>query len=111
MLKYWIALVGAVVISSCSQVLLKKGAASNHGSFLREYLNFYVIAGYGLMVLSTLCTIFAYRGVAYKNGAVIESLGYLLIMFLGRIVFGEKITLRKVIGNLIILAGVVVFYL
>lgn len=111
MIKYWASLFAAVAISSCSQVLLKKGAAVKHSSFIQEYLDPRVISGYGLMVLSTLCTIYAYRGVAYKNGAVVESLGYLIIMFLGRIFFGEKITVRKILGNLIILSGVIVFYL
>ena len=101
----------AVIVSSASQMLLKKGATKKYESVLREYLNPWVISGYGLMVLSTLCVIYAYRGIAYKNGAIIESLGYLLIMFLSRIFFGEKITKKKLIGNLIILTGVLVFYL
>lgn len=63
------------------------------------------------MILSTLCIIFAYRGVAYKNGAIIESLGYILIMILSRLLFQEKITKKKLAGNLIILTGVLVFYL
>ena len=91
-------------------MLLKKGATRKYESVIREYLNPWVISGYGLMILSTLCVIYAYRGVAYKNGAIIESLGYLLIMFLSRIFFGEKITKRKLIGNMIILAGILVFY-
>lgn len=111
MTKYWIVLFLAVIVSSASQMLLKKGATKKYDSVIREYLNPWVISGYGLMVVSTLCVIFAYRGVAYKNGAIIESLGYLLIMFLGRIFFGEKITPKKMIGNLVILAGVLVFYL
>lgn len=111
MIKYWIVLFLAVIVSSASQMLLKKGATKKYDSVIREYLNPWVISGYGLMILSTLCVIFAYRGVAYKNGAIIESLGYLLIMFLSRIFFGEKITKKKLIGNLIILAGVLVFYL
>lgn len=101
----------AVFVSSASQMLLKKGATIKYESTLREYLNPWVISGYGLMVLSTLCVIYAYRGVAYKNGAIIESLGYLLIMFLSRLFFGEKITKKKLLGNLIILAGVLIFYL
>jgi len=92
-------------------MLLKKGAQTQYDSVFREYLNPWVICGYGLMVLSTLCVIYAYRTVAYKNGAIVESLGYLLIMFLGRIFFNEKITKKKLLGNLIILAGVLVFYL
>lgn len=111
MTKYWIALFAAVFVSSASQMLLKKGATIKYESTFREYLNPWVISGYGLMVLSTLCVIYAYRGVAYKNGAIIESLGYLLIMFLSRLFFGEKITKKKLLGNLIILAGVLIFYL
>ena len=34
------------------------------------------------MVLATLCTIYAYSGMQYKNGPVIESFGYVLVMFL-----------------------------
>lgn len=111
MIKYWIVLFLAVIVSSASQMLLKKGATKKYDSVVREYLNLWVISGYGLMILSTLCVIYAYRGVAYKNGAIIESLGYLLIMVLSRLFFGEKITKKKLIGNLIILAGVIVFYL
>ena len=111
MTKYWIVLFAAVFISSASQMLLKKGATIKFESVIREYMNPWVISGYALMVLSTLCVIYAYRGVAYKNGAIIESLGYLLIMLLSRFFFGEKITKKKLLGNLIILAGVLVFYL
>lgn len=111
MIKYWIALFAAVFISAASQMLLKKGATIKRENIIKEYLNVWVISGYVLMVLSTLCVIYAYRGVAYKNGAIIESLGYLLIMFLSRIFFGTKITKKKVIGNALILAGVLVFYI
>lgn len=111
MTKYWASLFLAVIVSASSQMLLKKGASKKYDSVIREYLNPWVIGGYGLMVLSTLCVIFAYKGVEYKNGATIESLGYLLIMILGRVIFDEKITKRKLLGNLIILLGVLVFYL
>ncbi len=107
---YWISLFSAVVISACSQMLLKKGAQKEYGSFIREYLNVWVISGYFLMFVSTICIIFAYKGVDYKNGPVIESLGFILIMILSRIFFKEKITKHKLIGNILILLGVVVFY-
>ncbi len=74
-------------------------------------MNPYVIIGYGMMVVSTITTILAYRGVEYKNGPVIESLGYLLIMFLSYIFFKEKITKKKVIGNALVLLGIFVFYM
>ena len=63
-----------------------------------------------MMVLSTLLTVFAYRGVDYKNGPVIDSVGFLLVIIWSRIFFGEKITKRKTLGNILILAGILVFY-
>jgi len=101
----------SVTVASASQLLLKKSAMKEYGSFLKEYLNPYVIAGYGMLFLSMFLTILAFRGMDYKNGPVIESLGYVLVLFLGRIFFREKITFRKLAGTLCILAGIAVFYL
>ena len=108
--KYWIVLFLAVAISSVSQILLKKGASKKYNSVIREYLNPWVILGYGMMVLSTLCVIYAYKGVEYKNGSIIESLGFLVVMILSRIFLGEKVTIRKLMGNIIILLGIILFY-
>ncbi len=109
--KYILLLVSSVIISSFSQILLKKSAKIQYDSIIREYLNPWVIIGYGMMVVSTIATILAYHGVEYKNGPVIESLGYLLVMILSALFFQEKITKRKLLGNFCILLGVVVFYL
>ena len=103
-------LVLSVVVASLSQILLKKSAEKSYQSLLREYLNPWVIYGYGLMVVSTLLTVGGYAGLEYKNGAVIESLGFVLVMLLSRLFFREKITKKKLIGNALILLGVVVFY-
>ena len=109
--RYWIFLCASVVIASFSQVLLKKSAGKKYSSFIKEYLNLYVITGYLMMAVSTVLTIIAYKEIAYKNGPVIESLGYILVMFLGLIFFGEKITVRKIVGNTLILIGIIVFYM
>ncbi len=109
--RYWIFLCASVVIASFSQVLLKKSARKKYSSFIKEYLNLYVITGYLMMAVSTVLTIIAYKEIAYKNGPVIESLGYILVMFLGLIFFGEKITVRKIVGNTLILIGIIVFYM
>lgn len=103
-------LVLSVVVASLSQILLKKSAEKSYPSLLREYLNPWVISGYGLMVVSTLLTVGGYAGLEYKNGAVIESLGFVLVMLLSRLFFREKITKKKLIGNALILLGIVVFY-
>ena len=108
--KYFFLLVLSVAVASFSQILLKKSAQKTYTSVLREYLNAYVVIGYGMMVLSTLLTVAGYAGVEYKNGAVIESLGFVLVMFLSRFFFGEKITKNKLLGNSLILLGILIFY-
>lgn len=101
----------SVIIASLSQVLLKKSAKRTYDTFIKEYMNPYVVVGYVMMVFSTVLTILAFQGLEYKNGPIIESLGYILIMFLSLFFFQEKITVRKVIGNLLILIGIMIFYL
>ena len=98
MLEHWLALFGAVLLSSVSQMLLKKSAGKEHKSVIFEYLNPWVISGYFLLAASTICVIFAFKGVDFKNGPVIESLGFPLVMILGRIFYGEKLTKIKLIG-------------
>ena len=63
------------------------------------------------MVISTVLTIIAFKGLDYKNGPIIESLGYVFILFLGNWFLQEKITKKKVIGNSLILLGIAVFYI
>lgn len=110
-MSYYILYLISVTIAAFSQLLLKKSANRTHESLLKEYLNLYVIGGYGLLVMSMLLTIGAYRGLAYKNGPIIESLGYVLVMLLSGIFLKEKITARKIAGTALILAGILVFYL
>lgn len=103
-------MLSSVLVASVSQLLLKKGARNHYANVIREYFNVWVISGYALMVGSTLLTILAYRGLDYKNGPIIESLGFAFVMILSRIFFGEKITKRKVFGNILIFVGILVFY-
>lgn len=108
--SYVILLVASVLISTCSQILLKKSSNIEYNSKIREYLNWRVIIGYGMMFGSTILTILAFKGLDYKNGPIIESLGYIFIMILSRIFLNEKITKKKIIGNSLILLGIAVFY-
>ena len=111
MSKYIILLILAVLVSSISQIILKKSASKTYNSVIREYLNIYVITGYGLMVLSTVLVVLGLKGVPYKNEPIIESLGYLFVMILSNRLLGEKITKKKVLGNVLILVGIAVYYM
>ena len=101
----------SVVISSFSQILLKIGANKKYTSFRSEYLNRYVIGGYFLLFISTLLTIWAYTGIAYTSGPIIESLAYLFVMLLSFLILKEKISWNIIVGNVIIITGLVIFYI
>jgi len=105
----WI-LVLSVMVASISQILLKKSTLRPHISWLREYMNVQVISAYLLLLLSTILTILSYRGITYKNGIMIDATGYLFIMVLSFLFFKEKITRKKLIGNVLIVIGLIVYY-
>ena len=84
-----IILICSVVIASIAQILLKKSAARTYSSPIREYLNFYVICGYGMMFLSMFITVLSYRGLDFSNVPVIESLGYVVVMLLSYLAQGS----------------------
>lgn len=111
MIKYFIIGVISGILSSFSQVLLKKSAEKEKKTILGEYLNPYVIIGYTIMISCMALMIIAYRGLPFKYGAVLESLVYLYIMILSRILLKERLTKKKIIGNIVIVIGVIIFSL
>lgn len=106
-----IILITSVIIASISQIFLKKSTHQHHESIIKEYLNPYVILGYGLMVVSTILTIIAFSNLSYKEGPIIESIGYFIVMILSFFFLGEKITKKKLLGNIVIVIGIILFYL
>lgn len=107
---YLLCMLISVSIASVSQLLLKKSTFQKYTSVLREYLNPWVVGGYGMLFLSMLMSVYAYSGVDFKNGPVIESLGNVFVPVLSWLVFGEKLTVRKLAGILCIMLGIMVFY-
>jgi drug/metabolite transporter (DMT)-like permease len=107
--RYILIMLISVMVASISQVLLKKSTYKSYNNVIREYLNPYVICGYGLLVVSMLLTVCAYSGMEYKNGPIIEALGNVFVLVLSFFVFGEKISRKKLFGIGIIILGIIVF--
>lgn len=108
--KYTIIFIFSLLIASFSQVLLKISANNKHESIIYEYLNCYVIFGYTLFLGCLVLNSFAYKGIQLKHGAALESFGYIFILILDRLVFKHKITKNKIIGSIIIMFGLLVFF-
>ena len=109
---YYLLVIVSVLVAAVAQMLLKQGAEKQYDSFLRQYLNLWVIGGYGIMGCTLLLNIFCLsRGVLVKEISTIESLSYLFVPVLSWAFFKESITLRKASAIALIMFGVVVFFI
>lgn len=94
-----------------SQLLLKYSATQAYSTKIREYLNVFVISGYGILLVSLLINIYAmHKGIMAKEVSIIETLNYLFVPLFSYIIFGERLSLRKCMSIVLIVFGVVVFF-
>lgn len=99
---------GAVFIAAIAQVFLKKAAMRGEKRFLKKFFNIKVIIAYFFMFLSTFINLIAYRNIDLRYAPAIGATGFILIPVFSHIFFGERPTLRKVIGTALIIAGVLI---
>ncbi len=109
---YYLLVVFSVFCAAGAQMLLKQGAKKEYPSFWRQYLNPWVVGGYGIMGASLLLNIFCLsRGVQVKEVSIIESLSYLFVPSLAWFFFKERISWKKAGAIVVIMIGVVVFFI
>lgn len=111
MLKFILIFLVSVLVSSISQIILKKSAVRKYDSIIKEYLNVRVICAYAMFFLSTLLTMYAYTGVPLTLGTLLEAAGYIYIPVLSFFFLKEKITPRMVLGSLFIIGGIIIYNL
>ena len=100
---YLLIMLAGTFFAAASQILLKQSADRTYDRPFGDYLNWRVITAYGI-----------YFGILFlkidmKYGSVVDSCAYVFVMLLSCLVLGEKITRRKIIGNLLIICGVLVY--
>lgn len=100
-----------VIIAGFSQIILKQAAQKKYSHWIFQYLNVRVILGYGIMVASTLCTVYAYRTIPLSMAPAWDALGQVVVVGLSYWILGEKISKKKLIGIAIIILGILIFFL
>lgn len=108
---HYLFLIASVVVASFSQILLKRGTMKAYSSWLKQYLNPWVISGYILMFGSVFLVNLGLRTLNYLNAPMMDSLGYVLVPVLSALFFHEKFTWRKSVGIGCIIAGMIIFYI
>ncbi|KMQ06079.1 EamA family transporter [Bacillus thuringiensis] len=107
--SYMLLFIFGIILANYSQILLKKATLQQYDSRIKEYVNPYVIIGYSLFVINAGLNVIAMKGMALKQASALESLSYIIILIFSWYFLGEKITKRKLIGNTIIIVGVIVY--
>lgn len=108
---YYIVVIISVFVAACAQMLLKKGATIGHSSVWRQYLNIWVISGYGILFGSMLMNIFAMsHGVKVKEVSIIESLSYIFVPILSLACFQERLNRGNLLAIGVIMIGIMIFF-
>lgn len=107
--RYALLLLFGVFISSISQVMLKKASEKTYDSPIREYVNPLVIGAYILFVGTTFLSIFAYKGIPLSMGPMLEATSYIYVTIFGITIFHEKMSMRKWIALMLIIAGICIY--
>lgn len=109
---YYFIVIAGVLVSALSQILLKKSAQKKHKHPIRQLLNPHVIIAYSIFLLVMMMNVFALsKGVNVKDIPVMESLSYIFIPTFSYLFFSEKISKKHQISILLIIVGIVIFYL
>ena len=98
-------------ITAFSQIILKKSADRKYKSVFFEYLNPYVLFSYVCYIGVLVLNVFIYTKIDYRFGVVINSMSTVFVMLLSHIILKEVITKKRIIGNAIIVCGILVFML
>ena len=103
----------AVILTAFAQVLLKSGANRNkhHNQLLKQYLNRYVITGYGLFLFVTVVNVYAYRILPLQYAIVLLPLTIVFVTLFSILFFKETLGKRQLISFLIILTGIIIYNL
>ena len=108
---FMLLMLAGTLFSAISQVLLKQSANITYKNPIREYLNWRVILAYAIFFGVLLSNTYAYTRVDMKYGSIIDTLAYVFVFLLSVFILHEKISKRKLIGNLLIIAGILIYSL
>lgn len=100
--------IAIVLISSISQVILKKSSQITYENKIKEYFNSRIIVAYSLFFLCTIISTLLYKHIPLSLAPVLESSGYVFILVLSAIFLNEKVSIKKIVGNILIIIGIII---
>ena len=108
---YIIILFATTFFTAISQVLMKTATRREYKSWIFEYLNWRVITAYGIVFIVLMANTYAYTEVEIKYASIIDAFSYVNVMVFSYLLLKERFTRRQLVGNLIIIAGILIYTL
>lgn len=102
-----VILLAETCISSLASYFLKKSSPPDGGNKLKILLSPFFYLGGVMYVVAAAANIFLLQKLPYAVVLPLGSLTYIWTMIFSNRLLGEKITVRKILGMCIIIAGVV----
>lgn len=103
-----VLLIVSVLVSSFSQILLKRAARVQRENRIKEYLNLPVVLAYSLFFASMMLTMVSLKRIPLSLAPIIESSGYFFVAVFSYLFLGERMNRRRKLGIAMILAGIVI---
>lgn len=100
-----------VLIACLAQILLKTAAARQSGFGLKSYLNIRVAGAYAMLVVSSLCSVAAYRALPLTVSPLFCAFEQIAVVLLSMLLLKERPSKRKIIGVGVIVLGMIIFLL
>ena len=103
-----VALAVGIVLTSISQILLRRGAGGKVSWYI-SFLNVYTALAYGLFLIVTILNVYAMKTIQLKTITTWISLTYVLTLFLSGWILKEKLNGKMILGVLLIAIGIAVY--
>lgn len=107
---HWLALFVGIVVTSFSQVLLKRGVSAKK-SIITSFANSQTIASYLLFAVVTVLNVYAMQEIQLRTMTAWAGASYVIVAAFSKVFLNERIDLPRVGGCLLILMGITVFSL
>lgn len=96
-------------MSSCAQIVLKKASVKQYEKRWQEYLNLPVVLSYAAFFATTLGVVFLAKYMPLSFIAIAQMSAYVFVAVLSRVFLKERLSLKKILALMIILAGICLF--
>jgi multidrug transporter EmrE-like cation transporter len=107
----WIMVAATVVGLSAGQILFKLGATRINQDFDRSllaWLNWPIVAALVIYGVSTVIWIWALRTMPLRMAYPVSALGFFFVPVLGHYFLGEDLSVRTIVGAMVIILGIVI---